>query len=112
MSTKPIAAQETPATEPLLAKRKSAPNKAKAAKKPHKPKRAARKPKADRAHKKAEVVALMKRPKGATLGEIMGATGWQGHTVRGFVSILGSKGGEKIESSKSDGGERRYKIAK
>jgi len=35
MSTKPIAAQETPATEPLLAKRKSAPNKAKAAKKPH-----------------------------------------------------------------------------
>jgi len=28
------------------------------------------------------------------------------HTVRGFVSILGSKGGEKIESSKNDVGER------
>jgi hypothetical protein len=26
---------------------------------------------------------------------------WQAHTVRGSVSILGSKGGEKIESSKT-----------
>jgi hypothetical protein len=33
------------------------------------------------------------------------------HTVRGFVSILGSKGGQKIESSKSADGERTYKIA-
>ena len=39
----------------------------------------------------------MKRAKAATLPEIMKATGWQPHTVRGFVSILGSKGGEKIE---------------
>ena len=30
---------------------------------------------------------------------------WQPHTVRGFVSILGNKGGEKIESSKSVDGE-------
>ena len=58
-------------------------------------------PKAERANKKAEVIALMKRAKGATLAEIMKATAWQPHTVRGFVSILGSKGGEKIESSKS-----------
>jgi hypothetical protein len=28
----------------------------------------------------------------------MAATGWQAHTVRGFVSILRSKDGEKIES--------------
>jgi len=47
---------------------------------------------------------MMKRAKGATLPEIMKATGWQAHTVRGFVSILGSKGGEKIESSKNAGG--------
>ena len=71
-----------------------------------------RKPKADRANKKAEVITLMKRAKGATLAEIMKATGWQPHTVRGFVSILGSKGGEKIESSKNDSGERSYRIAK
>jgi hypothetical protein len=58
------------------------------------------------------VIALMKRAKGATLAEIMKATSWQPHTVRSFVSILGSKRGEKIESSKSADGERAYKIAK
>jgi hypothetical protein len=52
-----------------------------------------------RANKKAEVIALMKRAKGATLDEIMKATGCQPHTIRGFVSILGSKGGEKIGGS-------------
>ena len=66
----------------------------------------------DRTNKKAEVIAMMKRAKGATLPEIMEATGWQAHTVRGFVSILGSKGGQTIESSKDASGERRYKIAK
>ena len=64
------------------------------------------------AHKKAEVIALMKRAKGASLPEIIEATGWQKHTVRGFVSILGAKGGEKIESSKNAAGERCYRIAK
>jgi uncharacterized protein DUF3489 len=38
---------------------------------------------------------MMKRAKIATLAEIMEATGWQKHTVRGFVSILGSVGGVK-----------------
>ena len=66
----------------------------------------------DRTNKKAEVIAMMKRAKGATLPEIMEATGWQAHTVRGFVSILGSKGGQTIESLKDASGERRYKIAK
>ena len=47
-----------------------------------------------RTSKKAEVIALMRRPKGATLGAIMEATKWQPHTVRGFISILGRKGGE------------------
>ena len=55
---------------------------------------------------------MMKRSKGVSLAEIVAATGWQKHTVRGFVSILGSKGGEKIESSKDANGERTYKIAK
>jgi Protein of unknown function (DUF3489) len=66
----------------------------------------------DRSNKKAEVIAMMKRAKGATLAEIMEATGWQKHTVRGFVSILGSKGGQSIESSKNAAGERTYKITK
>ncbi len=55
---------------------------------------------------------MMKRAKGAILAEIMAVTKWQAHTVRGFVSILGSKGGEKIESSKNAAGERTYKIGK
>jgi len=63
-------------------------------------------------NKKAEVIALMKRAKGATLAEIVETTGWQAHTVRGFVSILGGKGGEKIESSKKAGGESSYRIPK
>ena len=86
--------------------------KAKATKKAPRAKKSAGKHKADRANKKAEVIAMMKRTKGATLPEIMKATGWQAHTVRGFVSILGSKAGEKIESSKNAAGERTYKIAK
>ena len=77
---------------------------AKPAKKAGREKKAAAKPKADRTNKKAEVIAMMKRAKGATLPEMMKATGWQPHTVRGFVSILGSKGGEKIESSRNAAG--------
>jgi hypothetical protein len=43
------------------------------------------KPKADRTNKKAEVIAMMKLAKGATLAEIMEAPGWQPHTVRGLA---------------------------
>ena len=95
-----------------LRAKKPASKKAKPVPKPHRAKKPASKLKSGRANKKAEVIALMKRAKGATLAEILAATGWQAHTVRGFVSILGSKGGQKIESSKNASGERSYKIAK
>jgi len=68
--------------------------------------------KGDRSNKKAEVIAMMKRAKGVTLAEIMKVTGWQAHTIRGFVSILGGKGGETIKSSKNASGERTYAITK
>jgi hypothetical protein len=55
--------------------------KAKPAKKAGRAGKPASKPKADRANKKAEVIALMKRAKGATLAEIMAVTKWQAHTV-------------------------------
>jgi len=93
-------------------KRERKAKKAKPAKKAVRAKKAASKSKAAGMNKKAEVIEMMKRAKGATLVEIMKATGWQPHTVRGFVSILGSKGGEKIESSKNAAGERTYKIGK
>ena len=60
--------------------------------------------------KKDAVLALISRKSGATLAEIMEATGWQKHTVRGFISILG-KAGTKIESSKTEAGARTYKAA-
>jgi Protein of unknown function (DUF3489) len=92
-----------------------APTRAKSKKSPAKAPRRARAQKdaaESGANKKADVIALMKRAKGATLAEIMELTGWQPHTVRGFVSILGSKGGQKVESSKNAAAERSYRIAK
>jgi hypothetical protein len=62
--------------------------------------------------KKAEVLELMRRPKGATLAEIMKATGWQPHTIRGFVSgTLIKKQGLKVESFRSEDKERTYRVS-
>jgi hypothetical protein len=60
--------------------------------------------------KTSQVIAMLKREGGTTLDEIMTATGWQKHTVRGFIAILGKKG-TKIESFKSEAGARTYKAA-
>ncbi|MGD0301656.1 MAG: DUF3489 domain-containing protein [Bryobacteraceae bacterium] len=84
--------------------KRAATKKAKPPKKANQAKKTTSKPKADRASKKAEVIAMMKRAEGATLAEVMKATGWQPHTVRGFVSILGSKGWDKTDSSKNGRG--------
>ena len=57
------------------------------------------------------VLALLAREGGATLKGIMEATGWQAHSVRGFVSgTLGKKMGITVESAKAESGERRYSI--
>jgi hypothetical protein len=50
-----------------------------------------------------EAVKLLSSEGGATLPELMKAFKWQAHSVRGFISILASKHGLKIESSKVDG---------
>ena len=61
-------------------------------------------------NKAAQVITLLKGPKGATLQSLMLATGWQAHTVRGFVSgHLKKKLGLKVRSFKRDG-ERVYAI--
>jgi hypothetical protein len=61
--------------------------------------------------KQAAVLELMRRPKGATLAEIMKATGWQAHTVRGFVSGTRiKKPGLKVESFRSEDKERTYRV--
>ena len=61
-------------------------------------------------NKTARVIALLERPEGATLKAIMRATGWQTHSVRGFISgQLKKKMGLKVRSSKREG-ERVYSI--
>jgi hypothetical protein len=56
-------------------------------------------------------VALLKRSGGATLTSLMRATGWQAHSVRGFISgALGKRLGLKIDSFKNSRGERAYRI--
>ncbi len=50
-----------------------------------------------------EAVKLLSRASGVTLPELMKAFKWQAHSVRGFISVLQSKHGFKIESSKVDG---------
>jgi hypothetical protein len=62
--------------------------------------------------KKTAVLDLLRRKDGATLAEIAKATGWQNHSIRGFISgTVGKRMGLKVGSSKSDAGERIYKIA-
>ena len=61
--------------------------------------------------KKAAVLGLLRRKNGATLGEIMKATGWMAHSVRGFISgALGKKMGLTIDSVRREDGERVYSI--
>jgi hypothetical protein len=61
--------------------------------------------------KTATVIALLERKGGATLAEIMKATKWQAHSVRGFISgTLGKKMGRTVESTKRDDGERQYQL--
>ena len=61
--------------------------------------------------KQAQVLALLKRSGGATLQHLMRATGWQAHSLRGFISgALGKRLRLKIESFKTARGERAYRI--
>jgi len=61
--------------------------------------------------KTAIVLELLRRPEGATLAELMAATGWQPHSVRGFLSGgLGKKMGLTVESLKTAEGARAYRI--
>jgi hypothetical protein len=60
--------------------------------------------------KTAKVVDLLRRSGGATLKEITRATGWQAHSVRGFISgHLGKKMGLSVRSFRRDG-ERVYAL--
>ena len=56
-------------------------------------------------------MALVQKAGGATLAEIMQTTGWQAHSVRGFISgMLGKKMGLTVNSAKREDGERTYTV--
>ena len=58
----------------------------------------------------AVLVALLRRPDGARIDEMMDATGWQAHSVRGAISGAIKKGlGLAVASEKADG-QRTYRI--
>jgi hypothetical protein len=63
--------------------------------------------------KKADIIALLQKPKGASLAELMKATGWQPHSVRGFISgTLGKKEGLKVTSAKREDGQHVYSLGR
>jgi len=67
-------------------------------------------PDAKRPSKQDDVIALLRRPEGATVDEVAHATGWQRHTVRGvFSGTLKKKLGLTIASAKEERG-RVYRI--
>ena len=61
--------------------------------------------------KAAKVLDLLKRPGGVTAKELMKATGWQPHSIRGFLSgTVGKKLGLAVTSTKAEDGERTYSV--
>ena len=106
---------------------KGAPAKGKSGKKVTPPKKAAKAPKTAKAvaaklpaieptvtrpgSKTAQILELIKRPGGVTLQELMAATEWQPHSIRGFISgTLGKKMGLSVESTKGENGKRTYSL--
>ena len=61
--------------------------------------------------KQATLIAMLRAPDGATIEEIMAATGWQSHTVRGAMAgALKKKLGLEVTSEKVERSGRVYKL--
>lgn len=61
--------------------------------------------------KQAQIIALLQRPEGASIAEIIAATGWQVHSVRGMISgALKKKLGLSVTSVKEQGRGSVYRI--
>ena len=116
--TKATPAPRKPRVTPAKGQASKAATPAKKTPKAPKKAKSPRDPKGEKAgiregSKTATVLALIQRAKGATLAEIMEATSWQPHSVRGFISgTLGKKMGLKVESAKREDGERVYSLSK
>jgi len=65
----------------------------------------------DKVSKTEALLTLLERPKGASLDELMKASGWQAHSVRGFLSaVVKKKLRLKLASEEDDKGARRYRV--
>jgi hypothetical protein len=108
-----IARSNKAASKNAAAQRKGA-ARAKKAEKSAKPKKAAKPAQATAPRagtKGAKILALIGRTGGATLAAIMKATGWQAHSVRGFLSgTVGKKMGLTVSSLKGEHGGRIYSV--
>jgi hypothetical protein len=66
---------------------------------------------ADAGSKQARVIAMLRSPPGATIAAMVAATGWQQHSVRGFLAgVVRKRLKLKLGSKKVDG-HRIYRIA-
>lgn len=67
----------------------------------------------ERVTKQERVLTLLSRPMGASIDDMMAATGWQTHSVRGFLAgTVKTKLGFTLTSTKAERGVRRYRIEK
>ena len=97
-NTAPAAATDAPTEEPAP----GTPNQPEAAPKTRTPREGT---------KQATLIAMLRAPDGATIEEIMAATGWQSHTVRGAMAgALKKKLGLEVASEKFEGRGRVYKL--
>jgi len=77
----------------------------------HAPTEAPKAPTPREGTKQATLIAMLRTPDGATIEEIMVATGWQSHTVRGAIAgALKKKLGLEVSSEKVEGRGRVYKL--
>ena len=61
--------------------------------------------------KSSRITALLNRPDGATIAELMKITGWQSHSIRGFLSgTLKKRKGLVVSTQKDEAGVMRYRI--
>ena len=67
--------------------------------------------KSDRGSKQSQVIAMLQSPKGATIAAMMKASGWQQHSVRGFLAGTVRKRLKLKLDSKLMDGERVYRVA-